>query len=173
MNNRHLITSDLCLHTGCLYNKQKYQIKDEVPTPQPCLRCVCGRRGVLMCALRICPPITGNFSDSALQSRCQVVREANTCCPKVQCLPPTAANDLNTNGNPLMEHVRSLCHTTHLFSTSSSSDDQADHQQTGEHLMSSNEIKSTEKSVTTVTPLIALESSLFAVNRLENRGKKV
>lgn len=39
-------------------------------------------------------------------------------------------------------------------------------------MVASNEIKSTEKSVTTVTPLIALESSLFTVNRLENRGKR-
>ncbi len=60
-----------------------------------------------MCALRICPPVTGNFSigggingGGSSNQRCQVVREANTCCPKVQCLPATAsaASDLSANG---------------------------------------------------------------------------
>lgn len=69
---------------GCMYNRQKYLNGEEVRTDQPCLRCVC-KKGVLLCALRVCPPVSPGNRTSAT-SKCQVIREPSTCCPTLQCV---------------------------------------------------------------------------------------
>ena len=78
-----LMSVNVC-NIVCVYNKQKYLTGEEVKTEQPCLRCTC-KKGVLLCSLRVCPPVTARNLTVDRGSQCQVIREQNTCCPTIYC----------------------------------------------------------------------------------------
>ena len=70
---------------GCIYNKHRYDEEENVRTEQPCLKCIC-RKGVVLCTMRVCPPVKPMTDIETDTSKCHIVRQEGTCCPTVDCI---------------------------------------------------------------------------------------